>query len=217
MRPEGRGARALRAGLAGLLGAAAGHWAVLAARRLTGDADIWLKGPHGPPFFELCLATGGYFACLGAGLAAGGGWRGRAKAAAATGAAAFGALALPLAVGTRIFRWGEDSPEPTRAWMVLVLVAYAAACAAGAYSAGCVAGEPGSRWRWGLRAMLGAFAAWVVDRWVLAAVPFKALDPLAPPGLFPSPATFVTGLAWGLGVALALPARAEEKQAGGGR
>lgn len=76
---------------------------MLAARRLTGDADIWLKGEHGPPFFELTLATGAYFACLGAGLGSG---RGRLQAALASGGASFAALAVPMMAGTRLFRWG---------------------------------------------------------------------------------------------------------------
>ena len=194
---------ALSGAAGGLAGVLAGHGALLGARALTGDSDIWLKGAHGPPFFDLALATTVFFAALGA-CAGGGPARRRLARGAAGAGAAFAALTLPMALATRTFAWGETSTEPSWAWVYLVLACYGAANAAGAWAIGWV--DDRGSWRSGARTLAAAGAAWAVDRlvqWLLAG----AINPIVPSGVLPPPAAVLSGAIWGAAIGAALPPR----------
>ncbi|MBI4425326.1 MAG: hypothetical protein HY554_16475 [Elusimicrobia bacterium] len=192
--------RFLNGAAGGVLGALLAHWVVLAARAATGAADVWLKGPHGPPFFELTLATAAFYASVGAFA---GPRRGAAARSAKAAGAAFLALALPMALATRLFSWGETGPS--FAWIYMILGSYALANGSGAFAVGWTLG----RSRAGLRALAGAGAAWAVDRLAQWAV-FGG--PQAPPvaGWLAPPAAVLSGLLWGEGIALAAARRSAE-------
>lgn len=142
-------------GAGGLGGALFAHAGTAAVQRAFSASDLWLKGPHGPPFFLLALNAAVFYAALGAGLNPGS----RARKALTAGGTAFAALALPLAVATRAFAWGEDpAARETLAWFYLVLSSYAAAAAGGLWAAGARRALAG--WRGGLGAVLGGIAGY---------------------------------------------------------
>jgi len=152
--------RAFLLGLAGgAAGAALGHVAVVAGFRLTGDASIWFKGPHGPPFFSLVVNTSVFYACLGGALAERGVHR---RAAALSFAAGFVPIWLPMATASRVFTWGEGpAAEPTWAWVYLILACYALACSLGTWTSGASGFRPLRRSAgWG--AAFGGLAAYVL-------------------------------------------------------
>lgn len=172
--------RALGGALGGLAGALAGHGSAWALAALSPRADLWFKGPHGPPFFILLLNAAVYYACLGAGVGAG---RGRLRVAAAGFSAAFLVFLIPMAAATRLFSWGEEpGAAPTMAWFNLVLTAYAAACAAGSFAAGALAEAGGFKPRLGALALAGAAAGYLAGM-ILRLIPF--IRPSLEPGLLP--------------------------------
>lgn len=199
--------RALGGALGGLAGVLAGHGSATALAALSPRADLWLKGPHGPPFFILLLNAAVYYACLGAGVGEG---RGRARAAAGAFSASFLVFLLPMAFATRAFAWGEEpGAAPTMAWFNLVLTAYAAACAAGAFAAGAWSGAAGFRPRAGLLAVAGAAAGYLAGM-VLRVLPF--LRPSLEPGLLPPLLAVLDGALSGVCVGAALDFAGRKKK-----
>ncbi|MFH1725914.1 MAG: hypothetical protein ABII00_14995 [Elusimicrobiota bacterium] len=202
--PE-RGSPALALGglIGGLAGALAGHAAVVAAFRLTGDAGVWLKGPHGPPFFSLLVSTAFFYGGIGAGL-----FRGRERlAGAALGfGTAFALIYAPLAIGTRVFTWGEGpEAEPTLAWLYLVLGVYCAASAAAAIAIGGRCRGQGSFDGWGgLRALGGVVLGYLLGMGLRRLIP--ALQPTIPTGWLPPLGATVGGMLSGTCIGAAVAA-----------
>ena len=190
--------RAAAGAAGGFAGALAGHWLVLAARAVSSRDDLWLKGAHGPPFFELTLSLAAFFAVLG--LAGGGGIGRRLRRCGAAGLITFLVLAIPLAVSTRLFSWGETPGAQTWAWIYLVFGAYGAANAAGAGAIGWLeaGGLSGA-----LLALAGGASGWAVDR-LLQWLGSAQFTPLPPMGPFPPASALVSGATWGAGLAAAL-------------
>lgn len=178
---------------AGLFGAALGHVLIVAAFETTGDASVWFKGPHGPPFFSLLVATAVFYACLAGALAPKGE---RARAAALAGAVSGGTLYLPMSLATRMFAWGEAPGEaPTLKWVYLVLVVYCCASLAGAAAAGFLARRPR-----GVRAaLLGLSASYLVSLAIRRFIP-----PTVPHGWLPTFGSLVDGTLTGFGIGAAL-------------
>lgn len=175
----------------GLAGALLAHWAVLALRMQAENANLWLKGPHGPPFFELALSTGIYYACTGAGAGIK-----RLHGAAAGLGASFLAVALPMVLATQALAWGEDPEEPeTLAWFYLVLGCYALANVLGSAAAGFFSAEPRSR-RAAAGAVLGCAGAGLLH--ILARVLFPAESLVLPAlSLLPPKSALAVGALWG--------------------
>jgi len=179
--------------LGGFLGAGLGHMAVMGLHRWAGDANLWLKGAHGPPFFDLALATGIFYACVGAAL-----YPGAARRLFGAGVglgAVLLALALPMALATRLFAWGEAEGPETYAWFYLVLGLYGAANAASAWLLGLFAGG----WRRALAAVLGMTAAGLAHLAARMLVPELA-DRVEVIGVLPPPSALGTGMIWGGGL-----------------
>ena len=149
--------RTLRGCAGGAFGALSGHLAVVLAHRWTGNADIWIKGPHGPPFFDLALSTAFFYACLGGAL-----FRSRLPAGTGIGfGVAFATFVLPMMLATYLFSWGEGPAAPqTWAWVYMVLGAYSAANLTTAAALGFWVIRP-SAWRRAACAAGGAVAAYV--------------------------------------------------------
>ncbi len=193
---SGAAGGALTGGFGGLLGGLAGPWLVMAAHQLSADADSWLKGAHGPPFFDMTLFTATYYACLAA-ATGGGGWRRRLLRAAGSSAAAFLALSLVLGISTRAFSWGEGAMEaPTLAWFYLVLGSYIAANAAAVLV---MAWETARRFSWRTFGppLASLAVAYPLDRGLqLLLERFSMLGPRGG-ALLPSPGELGTAILWG--------------------
>ncbi|HBL18078.1 MAG: hypothetical protein A2X36_15345 [Elusimicrobia bacterium GWA2_69_24] len=193
--------------LGGLAGAAAAHTAVIAAFRYTGDAGIWFKGPHGPPFFSLLVNTSLLYLGIGAGLCAGR----RLMGAAAGFMTSFLLIYAPLAAATRIFTWGEGpEPQPTMAWVYLILGVYVAASVFTIAVLGAAADRTWTRpgvLRRVLGALAGAAFAYVLDLGLSRL--FPAFRAMVPAGWVPQPAALADGLLtggfMGLGIACMSP------------
>ncbi|OIO09138.1 MAG: hypothetical protein AUJ52_06945 [Elusimicrobia bacterium CG1_02_63_36] len=179
--------------LGGFSGAVLGHVLIVAAFKLTGDASVWFKGPHGPPFFSLLVATALFYAALAAALAPGGS---RARAAAIAGGISALIIYLPMAVATRVFAWGEGPADPpTLKWFYLVLSVYAAASLAGTAAVGLSV----RRRRAVFAALTGLAAAYLLN------LLMRRFIPDAPPhGWLPTLGSLVDGTLTGLAVAAAL-------------
>lgn len=196
-------AAALAGGAGGLGGAALAHLAVTLANRL-GQAELWLKGPYGPPFFNLALYMG--MLCGGIGLSL----SRRAPARAAP--ALLGLLgpllgiALPLALLTRFARWGEDpSAAPTWAWYYCVGGLYIAATWGTLLGLGALL-CPARRWLGALGAAGGAFAGYLALTALLWAIPSYQQVLWAPQKFIPSPVALLDGFLTGAGMGLGIQA-----------
>ncbi|MBI3548093.1 MAG: hypothetical protein HY078_03470 [Elusimicrobia bacterium] len=179
--------------LGGGLGAYLGYGAVALAHREAAGADFWLKGAHGPPFFDLTLSTAVYYACLGAALAKG---RRRVHGAGLGIACVVLTVAAPLSVATRVFSWGETG-EPTLAWYYLILWSYRAAnvaAVAAVAAIGAFRDRDASR-RGAVGALLGQAAAFLVENVLFWAVPGYAAQGVH--GAIPLSA-LVSGVLWGV-------------------
>ncbi len=149
--------------LGAFLGTLLAHALVMAAQRTSPEAGLWLKGPYGPPFFNLWLASSVFYAGIGAGL-----FRGKERlqgAGIGFGVPMFGIL-LPMILATRLFSWGEGSSEPTMAWMYLILAVYTGSCASAVWLLGllCRAGGRRFDWRTAFAGLVGMGAAYGVGR-----------------------------------------------------
>jgi len=150
--------RALTAALGGLFGAGLGHAVVILAYRLNGDVDLWLKGTHGPPFFNLAADTAIFYACLAAGVAA----RRRLRSAIVAFSLCFAAIVVPMALCTHLFAWGENAETASSgAWLYVVLACYSLACALAVAAAGAYSSGGPARAKAGATALIGAFAAYL--------------------------------------------------------
>lgn len=180
----------------GALGALLGHAAVVAIHRFYPDANLWLKGPHGPPFFDLGLSVALFYGGLGLVLQL----HDRkmpVNAASISFVATTFVFFGPLMLATRAFGWGEDpNAPPTLAWFYLVLGAYSLAnlSAAGTLGYFCAYDHDGRRG--GLGAVLGVCLAYVIQmalRWLL---PNLGVFPEVIGWLAP-PSALYAGALWG--------------------
>jgi hypothetical protein len=207
-RPQSGGWLPSLGALGGFLGAALGHLAVVAAFELTGDASVWFKGPHGPPFFSLLAATAVFYGVLGAFLAPAG------RRLSLSGIAFLvPALTIyaPMAVATRVFSWGSAADAaPTLKWFYLVLGVYALASTSAAAVIGArVCGRRGA-----LAAVAGLAAATAAGMIVKRFVPVPAAAGWLPP-LGSLADGVLTGFGIGAALAAALKIPAPLKSTGG--
>ncbi len=183
-------------GLGGLFGAAAAHVLVTALNQL--GAASWLKGPFGPPFFDIAL----YMGVLLAGAAAGA--LRRPGPAAAALAAAFGLIALPMSALTHVARWGMDAGGgPTNGWYYTVgglylLATWGTMAGLGAW------GAARRRLIGAALACAGAFAGYGVLSLILWLAPSYRSVVWSPTGFVPSPVNLLDGLLTGAGLSLGI-------------
>lgn len=187
-------AAVMTGGAAGFFGAAAAH--VLTALFDRAGSELWLKGPYGPPFFNVALYTGVFYAAVGAGA------RRRAREALIGFLGPFMAIAVPMLVLTRVARLGLfPDAAPSIEWRPIVTAVYLlgiwgtiAAIGASAVTKplqGAAAAVVASLLGYGL---LQAF---------FALLPAAARNPWNPAGLVPSPVNLMDGVLSGAAVALA--------------
>ena len=153
----------LSGGAGGFAGGAAAHLVVTALNRFT-DANQWLKGPYGPPFFNLALFMGIFYGAIGLALSR------RLKTALAGFFGPLLAIALPMSVMTWTLRLGS------RAWVYAVGVIFIAAVWGTVFLLGWMSGKERKRLA-GLGAMAGSFAGYLALSAALKLAPGLALWP----------------------------------------
>ncbi len=181
--------------IAGLVGAALAHLSSSAAGRL--GSEGWLRGPFGPPFFNIALYTGVFYAAIG--LAA----SRRAFGAAVGFFGPFLTIVLPMFVLSRYGGWevahaSEVSPWKTVTLAVYIVAIWGTIAALGALSA------RGRRWRGMLAAVLGSVAGYLAVVLAEKAAPGLLNDPGDPRTFLPGIVNLLDGLFSGLGLCLAL-------------
>ncbi|MDE2142748.1 MAG: hypothetical protein KGL74_06425 [Elusimicrobia bacterium] len=180
-------------GLAGFAGGLLAHVITIFAVRH--GSESWLRGPYGPPFFNVALYTGIFYGVIG--LAAG-----RKPLTGTTGfLGAFFAILSPLFVLTRYGGWGMAAGEAiTPAWQAAVVIVYACAI----WGAIAAIGFSVRSWRGGAAAVLGSLAGYAVLKIFLAAFSSWAKTPWDPTSYIPSPVNLLDGLLSGAGLCLGL-------------
>jgi len=177
----------LRGATGGFAGGAAAHIVVAALNRFA-NADQWLKGPHGPSFFNLALFMGILYGSIGLALS------GRPKTALAGCCVPLLGIALPMSVMTRTLSCGP------MAWVYSVSVIFIAAVWGAVFLLGWLSGRD-RRWLSGLGAMAGSFAGYLALSAALKLAPGLALWPWRVGGLLPQPTVLLDGLFTGSGMA----------------
>lgn len=184
----------LTGGGAGLGGAALAHVATALADR-AGSAT-WLKGPYGPPFFNIALYTGLFYAAIG--TAAGR----RAKEALIGLLGPFLAIAVPMTVLTRVARLGVFEKAPSLEWQAIVAGVYLLAIWGTIAALGWSAARA-RPWQGAGAAVLASLLAYGLLTLLLRLVPSYALTPWNPAGLVPSPVNLMDGILSGAALSLA--------------
>lgn len=186
---------AVTGGAAGFFGAGLAH--VLTALLDRAGAETWLKGPYGPPFFNIAVYTGVFYGAIGAGASR------RPREALIGLLGPFLTIVVPMTVLTRVARLGLF-PEgaPSIEWRATVTVVYLLAIW------GSIAAIGASACR---RRALGAVAAVVASllgygllQFFLNVAPSYAQTPWNPAGLVPSPVNLMDGILSGAALALAV-------------
>ena len=196
------GSLLLGGGAGGLGGAAAAHLLVTLANRF-GGAQTWLKGPFGPPFFDVAFYMG--VLCLGIAL----GLSRKPKPAALAFLGPFLGMALPLAVLTRTARWGMDpGAPPTFAWVYAVRVIYTFGTWGTLLGLGAMLAS-GRRALSALAGAAGALLGFAVLEGLFRILPDQAAFYWSPDRLVAPPVELLDGLLTGagLGVGIWLVAR----------
>lgn len=183
-------------GAAGLGGAAAAHVLTALCDRL--GSETWLKGPHGPQFFNITLYSAILYASIGGAAA-------RRAAGALAGAAgpALG-IGLPMLLLTWLPVVGAPTDEARRGiWFFLVSSFYILGIWGAIASIGAVAART-KRWRGALAAIAGSLAAYGVLAAILRLAPNWSKTPWNPTALIPSPVNLLDGVLSGALLCLAL-------------
>ncbi len=182
-------------GVAGLCGAALAHVLSTAVQRLGSDA--WLRGPFGPPFFNIALYTGVFYAAIGLAAAR------RAAGAAAGFLGPFLTIALPMTVLTRYGGWEGAGASGISPWKTVTLAVYIAAIWGTIAALGAL-GARGPRWRGALAAVLGSVAGYLGVVVFEKAAPGLLSQAGGPRSFLPGAVNLLDGLFSGMGLCLAL-------------
>lgn len=183
-------------GLAGFFGAALAHVLTTMAARLGSEA--WLRGPYGPPFFNVALYTGVFYGAIGA--AAGR----RARTAGIGLLSAFFAFLLPMFVLTRYGGWGMPrGADITPAWKLAVIAVFVLAIWSTIAGIGAAAGRV-SPWRGAAAAVLGSLAGYAALAVLQRLFAAWTQGPWNPASFLPSPVNLLDGLLSGAGLCLGL-------------
>lgn len=189
-------AAAVTGGTAGLFGAGLAHVSTALLDRA--GSETWLKGPYGPPFFNIAVYTGVFYAAVGAAAAR------RPREALIGFLGPFLTIVVPMAVLTRVARLGLF-PEgaPSIEWQATVTVVYLLAIwgSIAAIGASAVRRRP---WLGAAAAVVASLLGYGALQFILNVVPSYAKNPWNPAGLVPSPVNLMDGILSGAFVALAV-------------
>lgn len=182
-------------GAAGFAGASLAH--VVTALLDRAGSETWLKGPYGPPFFNISLYTGVFYAAVGAGASR------RAREAALGFAGPFLAIALPMTVLTRVARFGVYETAPSIEWKAVVSVVYLLAIWGTIAGLG-AASVSGRRGLGAAAAVVASLSAYGLLEAFMRLVPSYAKSPWDPTALIPSPINLMDGILSGAALSLAV-------------
>lgn len=186
-------------GLAGAFGAQIA--AAMLNRRF--DADNWLKGPYGPPFFNIALFMGLFYASIAGGLSLASVPR-RPTAMGWGLAGPFLGIVLPMAVLTRAASWGHSPDSPaTQAWVYAVTLIYTAAVWGTIFILGWRLSN-GSPLKAGLGSVAGALIGYFVLVIITQLVSELSSGIYSPQGFLPQPTVLLDGLLGGAGMGLGI-------------
>lgn len=188
---------ALTGGAAGFFGAGLAH--VLTAALDRAGAETWLKGPYGPPFFNIAVYTGVFYGAIGAGA----GRRLRETLIGFLGP--FLTIVVPMTVLTRAARLGLfPDKAPSIEWRAIVAVVYLLAIWGTIAALGASAAKGFHRWLGAAAAVVASLLGYGVLQVFLNLVPSYAKNPWNPAGLVPSPVNLMDGILSGAAIALAV-------------
>ena len=182
--------------MAGFTGGLFAH--VLTIFLVRHGSEGWLRGPFGPPFFNVGIYTGIFYGVIGAAA-------GRKGLTAATGfLGAFFGVIIPLFVLTRYGGWGMPSgAEITPAWQTVVVIVYALTIWGTIAGIGLTASRT-TKWRGAAAAIIGSIAAYAVVKLLLGIFSSWTKTPWDPSSYIPSPVNLLDGLLSGAGLCLGL-------------
>jgi hypothetical protein len=194
-------------GAGGFGGAVAAQFFVAAANRL-GNADLWLKGPFGPPFFNVSLFVGVLYLGIALGLSR------DYKALLLAFCGPFLGIVLPLTALSR-WTWGAHALsqplgwfprlglDKLPGWYYLVFVLYAASVWGTIFALGWRLGGK-KRWLGGCAIVGGAFGMFVLSQILLRLAPFIGEWGGGPQSFFPPAPVLIDGLFTGAGMGFGL-------------
>ncbi len=181
--------------MAGLFGAGLAH--VLTAALDRTGSETWLKGAYGPPFFNIAVYTGVFYAAIGAAA-------GRRALEAAIGLLGpFLTIVLPMTVLTRVARLGVYETAPSLEWKAVVSVVYLLAIWGTIAAIGACAVTV-KRWQGAAAAVVASLLGYGVLDLFVRLVPSYAKSPWNPAGFVPSPINLMDGLLSGAALTLAV-------------
>ncbi len=178
-----------------MFGAALAH--VLTALLDRAGSELWLKGPYGPPFFNIAVYTGVFYGAIGAAT------RLRPREAAIGLLGPFLTIALPMTLLTRVARLGVYETAPSIEWKAVVAVVYLLAIWGTIAALGASAAST-RRWQGAAAAVFASLLGYGVLDVFLRLAPSYARSPWNPAGLVPSPVNLMDGLLSGAALTLAV-------------
>ena len=188
-------AAALTGGGAGLAGAVLAH--VFTALFDRAGSEAWLKGPYGPPFFNIAVYTGLFYAAIGAATGR------RAKEALIGLLGPFLTIAVPMTALTRFARLGVYETAPSLEWKAVVSVVYLLAIWGTIAAIGASAAAKSRVLGAGAAVVASLLGYAILDLFIRLA-PSYAKSPWNPAGLIPSPINLMDGMLSGAALTLAV-------------
>lgn len=191
-------------GAGGLAGAALAHAAVTLVNRGFGGVEHWLKGPYGPPFFDIALYMGILYAGIALGLLR------RPKDAALGFAGPFLGVAAPMGVLSRTLPWAAEGSR-SNAWYIAVVAVFVAATW-GTIAALGASAAPKSRFWGAFGSATGAFFGYLALTALTWAAPALKATVWSPLSLLPAPTALLDGLFSGAGMGLGISLSTRRKK-----
>ena len=179
--------------LAGFFGSGLAHLIVTAADR-AGAAGGWLKGPYGPPFFNIALFMGVMYGVIAWGLSR------KAREALVGFSGPFLGIAAPMALLTRLMPGNGTLENPDARWLNAVVIVFILAVWGTVFALG----FRRRRWKGGLAAVAGSFGGYLVLSLLVWAAPGLTAWAWRAGSLLPQPTVLLDGLLTGAGMGLGL-------------
>lgn len=184
----------LGGGLGGLLSGAVAHVVTTLFDR-AGGSEFWLKGPEGPPFFNVALFMGVMYGGIAWSLS-------KRRSDALVGALGpFLGIAVPMALMSRHLSFAPamkglfpQSPSP---WADIVIVLFVCAIWGTVFALGW---RLGRGWKGALGAVTGSFCGYLILMGVTYATPRLNNWPVAMYKYLPTPLVLLDGLLTGAGI-----------------
>ncbi|MDX6769563.1 MAG: hypothetical protein SF051_08530 [Elusimicrobiota bacterium] len=171
---------------------------VLTALLDRAGSELWLKGPYGPPFFNISVYTAVFYGAIGAAATR------RAREGLIGFFGPLLTIVLPMAVLSRVARLGFfPDKAPSIEWQAIVAAVYLLAIW-GTIAALGASGVSRRRAAGAAAAVAGSLVGYAFLNVFTRLVPSYAATPWNPAGLIPSPINLMDGLLSGAALSLAV-------------